>query len=76
MKKILLLLSLLICTNAFAGTATIGWAVVDGADNTACSSQCVTPAVFGFNLSAGATAPTLVGPADATADICLCAGAS
>lgn len=58
------------------GTATLGWAVVDGTDNTACSTQCTTPAVFGFNLSAGPTAPTLVGPADATADICLCAGAS
>lgn len=59
-----------------AGTGTIGWAVVDGADNTACSSQCTAPAVFGFNLAAGATAPVLVGPSDATADICLCAGSS
>ncbi len=59
-----------------AGTSTIGWAVVDGTDNTACSSQCTSPAVFGFNLAAGATAPVIVGPSDATADICLCAGAS
>jgi hypothetical protein len=59
-----------------AGTATIGWAVVDGADNTACSTQCTTPAVFGFNLAAGATAPVIVGPSDAVADICLCAGGS
>lgn len=59
-----------------SGTGTIGWAVVDGTDNTACSSQCTAPAVFGFNLAGGATAPVLVGPADATADICLCAGAS
>ena len=59
-----------------AGTATIGWAVVDGTDNTACSSQCTAPAVFGFDLAGGATAPVLVGPAGATADICLCAGAS
>lgn len=59
-----------------SGTGTIGWAVVDGTDNTACSSQCTTPAVFGFNLAAGATAPVIVGPSDATADICLCAGAS
>lgn len=59
-----------------AGTASIGWTVVDGTDNTACTSQCVTPAVFGFNLAAGATAPVIVGASDATADICLCAGAS
>lgn len=59
-----------------AGTGTIGWAVVDGTDNTACSSQCVTPAVFGFNLAGGATAPVIVSGSDATADICLCAGAS
>lgn len=59
-----------------AGTATIGWAVVDGTDNTACSSQCTAPAVFGFNLAGGATAPVIVSPGDATADICLCAGAS
>lgn len=57
-------------------TSDLGWAVVDGTDNTACTSQCTSAAVFGFNLSAGATAPVLVGPSDATADICLCAGAS
>lgn len=58
------------------GTGSAGWAVVDGTDNTACTSQCTAPAVFGFNLAAGATAPVLVGPSDATADICMCAGAS
>lgn len=69
-------------TSTFAGTITstatgsLGWAVVDGADDTACTSQCTGAAVFGFNLAAGATAPVLVGPSDATADICLCAGAS
>jgi hypothetical protein len=52
-----------------AGTASIGWAVVAGA-NTACTTTCVTPAVFGLDGT------TLVGPSDATADICLCAGAS
>jgi len=57
-------------------TGTLGWAVVDGTDNTACSSQCTNAAVFGLNLAAGATAPVMVGPSDATADICLCAGAS
>ena len=59
-----------------AGTGSAGWAVVDGTDNTACTSQCTAPAVFGFNLSAGATAPVIVSASDATADICLCAGAS
>lgn len=57
-------------------TSTIGWAVVDGTDNTMCESQCISAAVFGFNLAAGATAPVIVGASDATADICLCAGAS
>lgn len=57
-------------------TGSLGWAVVDGTDNTACTSQCTNAAVFGFNLAAGATAPVLVGPADTTADICLCAGSS
>lgn len=69
-------------TSVFAGSVTstatgsLGWAVVDGADNTACTSQCTGAAVFGLDLAAGATAPAMVGPADATADICLCAGAS
>jgi hypothetical protein len=59
-----------------SATSDLGWAVVDGTDNTACNSQCTSAAVFGFNLAAGATAPVIVGPSDATADICLCAGAS
>ena len=57
-------------------TTDLGWAVVDGADNTACTTICTSAAVFGINLAAGATAPVIVGPADATADVCLCAGAS
>lgn len=59
-----------------SATASLGWSVVDGTDNTTCESQCTSAAVFGFNLSAGATAPVLVGTTDATADICVCAGAS
>ncbi len=59
-----------------SSTGSLGWAVVDGADDTACTTQCTSAAVFGFNLAAGATAPVLVGPSDATADICLCAGSS
>ena len=55
------------------GTATIGWTVQSGA-NTACSTTCVTPCVFGVN-TASATAD-IVDCADATADECLCAGAS
>lgn len=57
-------------------TTNLGWAVVDGTDNTTCEAQCTSAAVFGLNLAAGATAPVIVGPTDATADICLCAGAS
>ena len=56
-----------------AGTATIGWAVVAGA-NTACSTTCTTPCVFGVNTAA--TEADIVACADATADECLCAGAS
>jgi hypothetical protein len=55
------------------GTATLGWAVVAGAD-TACTTTCVTPCVFGVN-TASATAD-IVACSDATADECLCAGAS
>ena len=55
-------------------TTNIGWEVVDGTDNTTCESQCTHGAVFGFNLAAGATAPVIVGPTSALADICLCAG--
>ena len=57
-------------------TSDLGWAVVDGTDNTACTSQCTNAAVFGLDLAAGATAPVMVGPSSAAADICLCAGAS
>ena len=56
-------------TATFAGNS-MGWAIVDGADNTACTTICTSAAVHGWN----GTAP--VGPADATADICLCAGGS
>lgn len=58
-----------------AGTATIGWTVVDGADDTACSTQCTTPAVMGFEVSGGNIVLLPKSPS-ATADICLCAGAN
>lgn len=57
-------------------TGDLGWAVVDGTDNTACTSQCTSAAVFGLDLAAGATAPVIVGATNANADICLCAGSS
>lgn len=56
-----------------AGTATLGWTVVAGA-NTACSTTCVTPCVFGVNTAA--TEADIVACSDPTADECLCAGAS
>lgn len=61
-----------------AGTGSIGWSVVDGTNNTACTSQCTSPAIFGFELTGDTAFPIVgfVGPAAATADICLCAGAS
>lgn len=54
-------------------TTTIGWSVVSGAD-TACTSTCTSACVFGVN-TASLTAD-IVDCADATADECLCAGAS
>jgi hypothetical protein len=55
------------------GTSSIGWAVVAGA-NTACNTTCTTPCVFGVNTAA--TEADIVDCASATADECLCAGAS
>jgi len=49
----------------------LGWSVVAGA-NTSCETTCTGAAVFGFD--SGTTLP--VGPADATADVCVCAAAS
>jgi hypothetical protein len=56
-----------------AGTATLGWAIVAGA-NAACSTTCTTPCVFGVNTAA--TEADIVACSDTTADECLCAGAS
>lgn len=58
------------------GTSALGWAVVNPADNAACTTGCVTPAVFGIDLAGGATAPVIVDATDAAADVCLCAGAT
>jgi hypothetical protein len=54
-----------------AGTATIGW-TVQSAANQACSTTCVTPCVFGQET----TSKAILACSDATADSCLCAGAS
>ncbi len=57
-----------------SATADIGWSVVTGAD-TACNTTCTSACVFGFNITAGVPG-TLLACTDATADVCLCAGAS
>ena len=54
-------------------TGDIGWSVVAGA-NTACNTTCTNACVFGVNTAA--TEADIVDCADATADECLCAGAS
>lgn len=53
-----------------AGTSSIGWSV-QAAANQACTTTCTNAAVVGFDATAG-----IVGPSDAAADQCLCAGAS
>lgn len=69
--------NLTVLTGTFRSSRTtdFGWTVVDGTDDTACTSQCTSAAVFGFNVVAGVYT-AMVGPSDTTADICLCAGAS
>lgn len=57
-----------------SATGSLGWAIVDQTDNQACTTGCTNACVAGQDL-AGANKP-LVGCSDATADICLCAGAS
>lgn len=56
----------------FPMTGSMGWSVVAGA-NTACNTTCTNAAVLGFDTAVSAVP---VGPADATADLCLCAGAN
>lgn len=53
---------------------TIGWSIVAGAD-TACTTTCTNACVVGFDNGAG-DAEALVDCANATADVCLCAGAN
>ena len=55
-----------------SGTGSLGWSVQTGV-NTACTTTCTSPAVFGVDSGGGGL---IVGPADATAEECLCAGAS
>lgn len=52
-------------------TGSLGWSAVSGA-NTACTTTCTNAAVFGFDSDTS----VIVGPADASADICICAGGS
>lgn len=54
-----------------AGTATIGWSFQSAA-NQACTTTCVAPCVIGQDTATFA----LVACATATADVCVCAGAS
>lgn len=54
------------------GTGSIGWSVQSAA-NQACNTTCVTPCVFGQNAGAS---NVIVGCTDATADVCVCAGAT
>lgn len=67
-------------SSTFAGkitsnaTADLGWSVQSAA-NQACNTTCTSACVFGFNLTAGVPG-TLLACTDATADVCLCAGAS
>ena len=56
-----------------SNSTTIGWTVQAGA-NQACTTTCTSACVFGVNTAA--TEADIVDCADATADECLCAGAS
>ncbi len=56
-------------------TSSIGWAIVAGA-NTACNTTCTSGCVFGIANGSEADEQTIVACTDATADSCLCAGAS
>lgn len=60
-------------TGTLTGTSTtnIGWTTVSAA-NQACDTTCTYGAVFGFDTGGA----TIVGPSDATADVCVCAGPS
>lgn len=55
-------------------TTDLGWSV-QSATNQACNTTCTSACVFGQNLTAGVPG-TLLACTDATADVCLCAGAS
>ena len=55
------------------GTSSIGWSVQSSA-NQACNTTCVTPCVVGINSAI--LVADVVDCADATADKCVCAGAS
>lgn len=54
----------------------LGWSVVDQTDNQACTTGCASACVFGIQNATGTAVTSLVSCSDATADLCLCAGAS
>lgn len=56
-------------------TTDLGWSVQSAADQ-ACNTTCTSACVLGFNLTAGNITGTILACTDATADVCLCAGAS
>jgi len=55
-----------------SATSDLGWSAVNAA-NQACNTTCTSACVFGMNTGA---LGNFVGCADATADTCICAGAS
>lgn len=55
-----------------SATADLGWSIVNAA-NQACNTTCTSACVFGFNTGA---LGNLLACTDATADSCVCAGAS
>ena len=58
-----------------SAAADIGWSVVAGT-NVACNTTCTSACVFGFDVTAGNVTGLPLACTDATADVCICAGAS
>lgn len=58
-----------------SATGSVGWTPVAAADQ-ACNTTCTSACGAGFNLTAGNITGSLLACTDATADVCLCLGAS
>lgn len=58
-----------------AGTGSLGWSTQSATDQ-ACNTTCVSACVTGFNVVAGNVTGLPLACTDATADTCICAGAS